>query len=414
MDRPVAIEVRDLAKSFQIPGPRAPMTLRGRLRNPTGRTPPRRLDVLQGLSFDVARGEFFGIVGKNGSGKSTLLKLLASVYRADAGSIRIAGRLAPFLELGVGFNPELTALDNVVLNGVMMGLSQGEARRRFGEIIEFAGLGEYTDLQVKNYSSGMKVRLGFAVMTHVDADVLLIDEVLAVGDAEFQEKCGEVFERMHREGRTMILVTHSMQTVIAYCERALLLEDGRIDTIGGPDRVAERYYAVNLKAAMDRPGAALPDIAARIVSAIADPAARITDAWLVDSEGERQHLLERGQRIELRAQIRVEQGFEGLYFHFQISSTDGRTVFASDRAALGEDRFATAAGRGLEVAASVENLLPPGRYTIACDVSRGPEDPAGPRKIVRLEVAGEPWQGTISLEHEISVTENSAEPLVGR
>ena len=211
-----------MAKRFHVPGPRAPATIRARLRNPMGRTPGRYLEVFRDLSFDVEQGEFFGVVGRNGSGKSTLLKLLASVYGADHGSIRVAGRMAPFLELGVGFNPKLTARDNVVLNAVMMGLSPTEARRRFDEVIEFAGLQDYVDLQVKNYSSGMKVRLGFAVMTHVDADVLLIDEVLAVGDAEFQERCGDVFERMHAEGRTILLVTHSMPIVTQYCERALL------------------------------------------------------------------------------------------------------------------------------------------------------------------------------------------------
>ena len=412
MDRPVAIEVRDLTKSFQIRGPRAPMTLRGRLTNPTGRTPGRRLDVLRGISFDIGQGEFFGIAGKNGSGKSTLLKLLASVYRADGGSIRMTGRLAPFLELGVGFNPELTALDNVILNGVMMGLSQSEARRRFAEIIEFAGLEDYTDLQVKNYSSGMKVRLGFAVMTHVDADILLIDEVLAVGDAEFQEKCGEVFERMHREGRTMILVTHSMQTVTSYCERALLLDEGRIDTLGAPDRVAERYTQVNLKAAMESHGSSLPDIASKIATAIADPAARITEACLLDPDGERTEMLAPGQPIELRARIRVEKDHERLAFHFQLSARDGRVIFASDRAGLG-DAAAAGGEQELEVRASVENLLPPGRYTIACDVSRGPDDPAGPTKVVRLEVAGEPRSGTVTIPHEIAVAHCSAEPVVG-
>jgi ABC-2 type transport system ATP-binding protein len=160
----------------------------------------RELQALDGVSFEIHKGEFFGIVGRNGSGKSTLLKLLASIYRADAGTIRMAGRLAPFIELGVGFNEELTARENVVLNGVMMGLTPREMQRRMDAVIEFAELEEFADLKLKNYSSGMMVRLAFSVMLEADADVLLIDEVLAVGDASFQQKCIDAFHEMKTAG----------------------------------------------------------------------------------------------------------------------------------------------------------------------------------------------------------------------
>jgi ABC-2 type transport system ATP-binding protein len=413
MPRPVAIEVRDVAKSFHIPGRRVPTTVRARLKNPTGRAPGRSLKVLEGLDFDVGQGEFFGIVGRNGSGKSTLLKLLASVYAADRGSIKIAGRLAPFLELGVGFNPKLTARDNVVLNGVMMGLTPAEARRRFDEVIEFAGLRDYVDLQVKNYSSGMKVRLGFAVMTHVDADVLLIDEVLAVGDAEFQERCEEVFEQMHREGRTILLVTHSMPIVTQYCERALLLHDGAIDTIGAPDLVAERYYDVNLSAMLARPDNTLPEMSSHIVAAIADPAARISDSWIVDASGERTGEVSEGSPIRLRATIGVERSFEEAGFEFEIVSNDGRVVFASDRTEL-TPGGTVGAGQRLEVEATVENRLPAGRYTVKCKLFRGAGTPAGPNKLARLEVSGDRRGGAMRLDHEISVTELSGERVGGR
>ena len=171
------------------------------------------LRALRDVSFDVHRGEFFGIVGRNGSGKSTLLKILASIYRADAGSIRMAGRVAPFIELGVGFNHELTARENVTLGGVMAGLSRREARRRLDAVLEFAELEEFVDLKLKNYSSGMLVRLAFSLMIQSDADVLLIDEVLAVGDAAFQQKCRDVFAEMRRGERTVVLVTHDMTAV---------------------------------------------------------------------------------------------------------------------------------------------------------------------------------------------------------
>src|SRR5207248_2346562 len=198
-----------------------------RATHPFTRIHYRRLEALRSISFEIHQGEFFGIVGRNGSGKSTLLKILASIYRADAGRVRMAGRLAPFIELGVGFNPELTARENVVLNGVLMGLTRREAVRRLDSMIDFAELQEFTDLKLKNYSSGMMVRLAFAVMVQADADIMLIDEVLAVGDAAFAQKCMDVFRARRLAGKTVVLVTHDMATVQSLRDRALLIHDGQ-------------------------------------------------------------------------------------------------------------------------------------------------------------------------------------------
>src|SRR5436190_13119509 len=178
---PVVIEARGVHKTFRIPEHRVD-TIKERAIHPLTRIEHRELHALRDVSFDVHKGEFFGIVGRNGSGKSTLLKIMASIYRADRGRIRMAGSLAPFIELGVGFNPELTSRDNVILNGVLMGLSRQEAARRLGRVLEFAELEQFADLKLKNYSSGMMVRLAFSVMVQADADIMLIDEVLAVGD----------------------------------------------------------------------------------------------------------------------------------------------------------------------------------------------------------------------------------------
>ncbi|HEX8959892.1 MAG TPA: ABC transporter ATP-binding protein, partial [Solirubrobacterales bacterium] len=207
MSRAPAIQVEDLHKSFRIPTHRVD-SLKERVVRPFASRDYRVLKALDGISFEIGQGEFFGIVGRNGSGKSTLLKLLASIYRADSGRIRMAGRLAPFIELGVGFNHELTARENVVLNGVMMGLTPRETRHRLDAILSFAELQEFSDLKLKNYSSGMLVRLAFSLMLEVDADILLIDEVLAVGDAAFQQKCADAFHMMKAAGKTIVLVTH--------------------------------------------------------------------------------------------------------------------------------------------------------------------------------------------------------------
>jgi ABC-type polysaccharide/polyol phosphate transport system ATPase subunit len=243
------IEAKNLSKSYRIPVERVD-TLKERLLHPLRSSRVTRLQALRDVSFEVRRGEFFGIAGANGSGKSTLLKLLADVYAPDAGTIRTAGRVAPFIELGVGLNPEFAAFDNVVISGVMMGLEPEEARARYPEIIEFAGLGDFTELKLKNYSSGMRVRLAFAVMVQVDADILLIDEVLAVGDAEFREKCLARTNRLRSEGKTVILVTHAMDTMAQQCDRAILLSGGRIAAEGDPGEVA-RAYTTELSSAPD-------------------------------------------------------------------------------------------------------------------------------------------------------------------
>src|SRR5918911_434139 len=220
-------------------------TLKERALHPLRRRGGSDIIALRDVSFSVKPGEFFGIVGRNGSGKSTLLKCLAGIYATDAGRIYVNGRLSTFIELGVGFNPDLPARDNVMINATMLGLSPREARRRFDAVIDFAELHDFIDLKLKNYSSGMMVRLAFSVMIQVDAEILLIDEVLAVGDASFQQKCFEEFERIKRSNSTVLLVTHDMGAVERFCDRAMLLEHGRRVELGEPERVGMRYMQLN-------------------------------------------------------------------------------------------------------------------------------------------------------------------------
>jgi ABC-type polysaccharide/polyol phosphate transport system ATPase subunit len=247
-----AIEVREVAKTFRLPHRRY-STLKERALHPLATRTHDTLRALDRVSFETEPGEFFGIVGRNGSGKSTLLKCLSGIYAIDGGYLNVDGRVSPFIELGVGFNPDLTARDNVIVNAIMLGLTRRQARRRFDEIIAFAELEDFLDLSLKNYSSGMAARLGFAVAIQVDADVLLVDEVLAVGDASFQRKCFEQFDRMKRDGRTILFVTHDMPTIGRLCDRALVLELGRVVEIGDPDRVARRYEELNsIEAARER------------------------------------------------------------------------------------------------------------------------------------------------------------------
>lgn len=197
--------------------------------------------ALKGVSFEVERGEFFGIVGRNGSGKSTLLKILAGIYQPTNGSVGVRGKLVPFIELGVGFNPELTGRENVYLNGAMLGFSNKEVDTMYDDIVEFAELERFMDQKLKNYSSGMQVRLAFSMATRAKADILLIDEVLAVGDADFQRKCYDYFRKLKKTDMTIVFVTHDMNAVKTFCDRAILIENGVVTSHGEANEVADNY-----------------------------------------------------------------------------------------------------------------------------------------------------------------------------
>lgn len=236
-----AITVRNLSKTFRLPGERRG-TLRERLMKLHLRNEVKARKTLDSISFEVMEGEFFGIIGRNGSGKSTLLKILAGIYRPDKGSeLMIHGRIAPMLELGVGFNAELTGRENVFLNATILGLDRKQIRERYEQIVEFAELQDFMELQVKHYSSGMSVRLAFAVAMQVEAPILLLDEVLAVGDFVFAEKCFAHFEQCRRQGRTIILVTHSVESMERFADRAMLIHHSHLHAIGNPHEVLDVY-----------------------------------------------------------------------------------------------------------------------------------------------------------------------------
>jgi ABC-2 type transport system ATP-binding protein len=357
-----AVVVEGVSKHFHLPHERV-STLKERALHPFKRVGSERLQALDDVSFEVAPGEFFGIVGRNGSGKSTLLKIMSSIYRADAGRIRMAGRLAPFIELGVGFNPELTSRENVVLNGVMMGLGRREAQRRLDAVLDFAELRGFADLKLKNYSSGMMVRLAFAVMVEADADTMLIDEVLAVGDASFAQKCMDVFRAKRAAGKTLVLVTHDMATVQSFCDRAMLLHDGELRYLGDAEEAALRYYRLNFGGADGGhagPGG-VPDVNVRVV-----------DAWLADEAGQRVENVEQDEAIGLSVVFEARHDLEAPVFGFHFLDADGQTLFGFNRTlerAAGESDLLPA-GRRVRISGRIENRLLPGRYFVNCWISR--------------------------------------------
>lgn len=241
----IAIEIKNIQKNFILPQNKN-TTLKQAVVNIVKKNNKTIYKVLDDVSFNVNEGDFFGIIGRNGSGKSTLLKLIAGVYEPTAGNIYVYGGLTPFIELGVGFNSELSGHDNVYLNGALLGFTRKQIDKMYDDIVEFAELGPFMDQKLKNYSSGMQVRLAFSIAIKADNDILMFDEVLAVGDANFQEKCIKQFERLKEEGKTIVLVTHAMDMVEKFCNKAVLINDGKVDFIGNPKSAVARYNELNM------------------------------------------------------------------------------------------------------------------------------------------------------------------------
>jgi ABC-type polysaccharide/polyol phosphate transport system ATPase subunit len=236
-----AIEVRELTKTFTLPHEHR-TTFKEHFLHPFRRIDYELNEALVDVSFEVEAGEFFSIIGPNGSGKSTLLKILAGIYRASSGELRVDGKLSAFIELGVGFNPELTARDNVRINATLLGLSKRELEARYDDIVAFAELERFMDQKLKNFSSGMQVRLAYAIAIQVSFDVLLLDEVLAVGDAEFQEKCMETFAEIRAAGKTIIFVSHDLGAVKYFSDRVLYIDRGRAVALGPAEEVVACYH----------------------------------------------------------------------------------------------------------------------------------------------------------------------------
>lgn len=245
MENNYAIKVENLSKAFKLPHERYSGLKQSMLNLFNQNRGYEIQQVLNDISFEIKKGEFFGIVGRNGSGKSTLLKLLAGIYTPDKGHIQVNGSLTPFIELGVGFNPELSGRENLFMNGALLGFNRSEMEGMYDDIVEFAELEKFMDQKLKNYSSGMQVRLAFSIAIRAQGDILLLDEVLAVGDEAFQKKCMNYFYQLKRNKKTVILVTHNMSAVESYCDRALLIQNGVIKDIGTPTRIAQEYSGVN-------------------------------------------------------------------------------------------------------------------------------------------------------------------------
>lgn len=246
MSKDIAVKVDHIRKSFHLPTESTSSLKRTIVNYFKGIKGYREQQVLKDISFEVNKGDFFGIVGRNGSGKSTLLKIISQIYVPEEGTVEVNGKLVSFIELGVGFNPELTGKENVYLNGALLGFSVKEIDQMYDDIVDFAELSDFMNQKLKNYSSGMQVRLAFSVAIQAKSDVLVLDEVLAVGDEAFQRKCNDYFMQAKKDSKTIILVTHSMDSVRKYCNKAILIDKGEVKIFGTPDEVANQYSLDNV------------------------------------------------------------------------------------------------------------------------------------------------------------------------
>ena len=303
--------------------------------------PSDTFEALKGVSFDVAAGKTFGIVGRNGSGKSTMLKLIAGIGKPTSGAVTVNGRVSALIELGAGFHPEISGRDNVFINGMMLGLSKREIAARFDEIVAFAELGDVIDEPVKTYSSGMYLRLGFSVAINVDPDVLLVDEVLAVGDETFTHKCLDKFADFRRRGRTVLLVTHSLDLVTRFCDEALWLDQGVARERGDPRRVIDAYL-MDVAAAENRALSGTPQHEARIQAPdLLDMAKTIEGRWgsreaeilaveFLRSDGTAAHVFESGEVVVIHMRVRAHQPLDDFVFGVGIFSADGVCCYGTN------------------------------------------------------------------------------------
>jgi ABC-2 type transport system ATP-binding protein len=346
----IAIKVEHVSKTFKLPHEKQ-SSIKGAIINIAhgGRRSFERQEVLKDVSFEIKKGEFFGIVGRNGSGKSTLLKMLAGIYTPSQGSIQINGKLTPFIELGVGFNQELTGRENVFLNGALLGFSRKEMDAMYNDIVSFAELEKFMDQKLKNYSSGMQVRLAFSIAIRAESDILVLDEVLAVGDMDFQQKCFDYFITLKRTKKTVILVTHDMGAVLKFCDRAMLLGSGVIREIATPKKIADAYIEVNYEKT---------NASGSVIKTAKEHA--YVNSVSIRSAGEIQNKFQSNQTAEFTIAYRNPKR-ELIHFGFQIFNSEGVYCFGTNTVIYSLPTVNELQGT---VMITVGLNLVPGQYTV--------------------------------------------------
>jgi ABC-2 type transport system ATP-binding protein len=360
-DHTTVLQVDDVSKRFVI---RKEKSLKERVVN-FGRSNEHKEDfwALHNVNLEIASGTTVGLIGPNGSGKSTLLKCIGGIIQPTSGKIHRRGRLAALLELGTGFHPDLTGRENVFLNSSILGVSQAQTEKYFDAIVDFSGIERFIDTQVKFYSSGMYVRLAFAVAVHVDPDILLVDEVLSVGDEPFQRKCMDRIRSFQHEGRTIVLVSHSLDQVAEICDRAIVLEDGRVQVDGDP-RLALRHlradFEVSREEARDRERIIEPETAA--------PVARVSELRLVDAEGATMSTMAPGDDLTFQITVDAPDGLTDWMLGISIDSTLGQVIYGTNTKLMNVP-LAPITGKHSFTMRLPNVWLGEGSYTVRCVVA---------------------------------------------
>lgn len=350
----IAIKVDGVSKNFKLPHEKHNSLKSKIVHMFKGTKGYQTQHALKDISFEIKKGEFFGIVGRNGSGKSTLLKLLAGIYQPTEGKVSVQGKLVPFIELGVGFNPELTGRENVFLNGALLRFDNNEIAKMYDEIVEFAELERFMDQKLKNYSSGMQVRLAFSMAVRAKADILLIDEVLAVGDADFQRKCFDYFKRLKKEKKTVVFVSHDMGAIKDFCDKALLINKAQVVDKGNPNLIADKYAQLFLtegnETELNR--LALDD---RIGSGtVAVVSSRLSKSTYMDTD----------KMIVIRVKISARDDLDSLVIGFAIKDSLGNYITSTHSWDALKELISVKSKKVYEVVWDVPNIYEDGRYTV--------------------------------------------------
>jgi len=359
----VAIKIDKLQKVFRLPHEKRSSVKSLFINFYRDRRSFERQEALKDISLEINRGEFFGIIGRNGSGKSTLLKLLAEIYTPTEGTIEVNGSLTPFIELGVGFNPELTGRENVYLNGALLGFNRKDMRKIYSDIVEFAELEKFMDQKLKNYSSGMQVRLAFSIAIRADSDILLIDEVLAVGDALFQQKCYDYFEQLKKAGKTIVFISHDMGAVESFCDRAALLDQGKLITQGHPQEVIHRYGEMLAKYDEDPNRRQKKDGLKHIGAG----GALITKGSIINSKGETTNRISEGEPFAVRIYYEVENKLEDPVIGIGIMGKQDQSIIGPNTKESGYE-LPILEKRGYVEAHFKSNPLSTGTYRLRASI----------------------------------------------
>ena len=406
----MVIEVRNLRKHFSVPGG-APRGTVNRIMHPVQRGSKRTLRVLDGLSFDVHHGELFTVVGRNGSGKSTLLRVLGSIYGIDSGWVSITGVLASFIELGVGFHPQMSARQNVAMNGVMLGLPRREVRHRIDEVLAWAELEDFADVQLKNFSSGMRMKLAFGSMLQADPDIYLIDEILSVGDEAFRAKCTEQFATLKQRGKTIVMVTHKVGLVERESDRAMWLKDGQVEKIGDPGEVVGAYKAEAADERAQRNPEAAPAPASERRERRRERKRRATIEMIAigGAEDVERPRVAVGEPLRVAVRAEATGWVQGPTLELAITDADGSRI-AAGRDSDPEGLPVLKPGERMTADVSVETPLAPGHYELECTLMHDGEKRSGAvsdTRSLEFVVEGEPTSAVVMLERTVSLASAS-------